>query len=321
MNRPRQRPLSLDSLRAFEAVARRLSFSAAADELHLTQPAISRQIKGLEEELGTTLFIRGTRRVELSAAGAAMAHTVAPLLGSLDRVVRDIRNRRGRPQVSLSTFASFATLWLLPRLAEFQQSQPAFDIRISAADRLDELDDPELDLLLRYCSPQDAPPGAERLFGEILTPVTSARLLEQSLAGQAPPLGEPADLAAHGLLEEDDPRTPASYRLSWRRWLAEQGLGSLEPRRWLFLNYTHQQVQGALAGQGIALARISLVHDLLQRGELVELFGGRCRIPSAGHYYLFELPHARARAEVRDCAAWIRAEATRTRAALGEAPA
>ena len=80
-------------------------------------------------------------------------------------------------------------------------------------------------------------------------------------------------------------------------------------------------MQGALAGQGIALARISLVHDLLERGELVELFGGRCRIPSAGHYYLFELPHARARAEVRDCAAWIRAEATRTRAALGEAPA
>ena len=321
MNRPRQRPLSLDSLRAFEAVARRLSFSAAADELHLTQPAVSRQIKGLEEELGTALFIRGTRRVELSAAGAALSHTVAPLLGNLDRVVRDIRNRRGRPQVSLSTFASFATLWLLPRLAEFQQSQPAFDIRISAADRLDDLDDPELDLLLRYCAPQDAPPGAERLFGEILTPVTSARLLEQSVAGQAPPLDEPADLAAHALLEEDDPRTPSSYRLSWRRWLAEQGLGSLEPRRWLFLNYTHQQVQGALAGQGIALARISLVHDLLQRGELVELFDGRRRIPSAGDYYLYEMPHARARADVRDCAAWIRAEAARTRAALGETPA
>jgi LysR family glycine cleavage system transcriptional activator len=319
MNRSARRPLTLDNLRAFEAVARRLSFSGAADELHLTQPAISRQIKGLEEELGTALFIRGTRRVELSGAGATLRHAVVPLLETLDRAVRDIRRRQGRPQVSLSTFASFATLWLLPRLAAFQQTQPQFDIRISATDRLNDLDDPELDLLLRYCLPEDAPPIAERLFGERLTPVASARLLEQSRSGQAPPLTQPTDLAAHALLEEDDPRPSSSYHLSWRRWLAEHGLAKLEPRRWLFLNYTHQHVQAALAGQGVALARIAMVHDLLERGELVELFGGRCRMPGAGSYYLIEMPDAPARAELRDCVAWIRTEAARTRVALGEA--
>jgi len=321
MNRPARRPLTLDSLRAFEAVARRLSFSGAADELHLTQPAISRQIKGLEEELGTALFFRGTRRVELSGAGATLRHAVVPLLETLDRAVRDIRRLQGRPQVSLSTFASFATLWLLPRLAAFQQTQPQFDIRIAATDRLNDLDDPELDLLLRYCLPEDAPPIAERLFGERLTPVASARLLEQSRSGQAPPLTQPTDLAAHALLEEDDPRPSSSYHLSWRRWLAEHGLPKLEPRRWLFLNFTHQQVQGALAGQGVALARIAMVHDLLERGELVELFEGRFRMPGAGSYYLIEMPHAPARAELRDCVAWVRAEAARTRVALGEAPA
>lgn len=320
MNTPVRRPLSLDSLRTFEAVARRLSFSAAADELHLTQPAVSRQIKGLEDELGAPLFVRGTRRVELSAAGGSLRQAVVPLLETLDRTVRDIRSRRGRPQVSLSTFASFATLWLLPRLAAFQKSQPPFDIRLSAQDRLNELDDPDLDLLLRYCKPADAPPIAERLFGDVLTPVASPRLLEQARGGQAPPLRTPNDLAAHVLLEEDDPRPGASYRLSWRRWFAEQGLPQLEPRGWLYLNFTHQQVQGALAGQGVALARLALVHDLLERGELVELFDGRHRLDSDACYYLIEMPLAPRRAELADCADWIRAAAARTRLALGEAP-
>lgn len=320
MNQRPRRPLSLDSLRTFEAVARRLSFSAAADELHLTQPAVSRQIKALEDELGAALFVRATRRVELSPPGVALRQAVLPLLDNLDRVVRDIRNRRGRPQISLSTFASFATLWLLPRLAEFQKSKPPFDIRIAAHDRLDELDEPELDLLLRYCLPEDAPPIAERLFGELLTPVASPRLLEQSRNGHVPPLVEPADLAHHVLLEEDDPRTATGYRVSWRRWLSDGGLGALEPRGWIYLNYTHQQVQGALAGQGIALARMPLVHDLIERGELVELFDGRGRLASEAHYYLIEMPLANRRAELSACADWIRAEAARTRTALGEAP-
>lgn len=321
MNHLRHRPLGLDSLRTFEAVARRLSFSAAADELHLTQPAISRQVKALEEELGSPLFVRGTRRVELSPAGATLRHAVVPLLENLDRVVREIRSRRGRAQVSLSTFASFATLWLLPRLAQFQKTQPPFDIRIAAQDRLNELDEPDLDLLLRYCLPEQAPPIAQRLFGEKLSPVASPRLLEQSRQGHAPPLNQPADLAQHVLLEEDDPRAGSGFRVSWRRWLASQGRGSLEPRRWIYLNYTHQQVQGALAGQGIALARLALVHDLLERGELIELFDGRHRIDSESNYYLIEMPLAVRRTELTDCANWIRQEAARTRAALGEAEA
>ena len=117
MKTPTHRPLRLDHLRTFEVVARRLSFSAAAEELHLTQSAISRQIKSLEDDLGTAVFNRGTRHVELTPAGSALRHTVAQMLDQLDRAVRDIRGRGGRPRVSVSTFASFATLWLMPRLA------------------------------------------------------------------------------------------------------------------------------------------------------------------------------------------------------------
>jgi LysR family glycine cleavage system transcriptional activator len=314
----RQRPLQLDHLRTFDAVARRLSFSAAAEELHLTQSAISRQIQALEQDLGAALFNRGTRRVELSAAGLTLRHTVAPLLDQLDRTVREIRGRGGRPRVSVSTFASFASLWLMPRLAAFQKANPDFDIRLSTSDRMTPLDDPELDTVLRYCAPEDAPPIAQRMFGELITPVASPQLLAQARAGQVPPLDQPADVARHALLEEDDPRPSTSYQLSWRRWLDEQGLGGLQPQRWLYLNFTYQQVQGALAGQGIALARLALVHDLLAGGELVELFDGRCRLAGSYGYYLIQLPLAQQRPELNRFVEWVRTEASLTRRALGE---
>jgi len=314
----RQRPLQLDHLRTFDAVARRLSFSAAANELHLTQSAISRQIKALEEDLGTPLFSRGTRHVELSTAGQTLRHTLTPLLEQLDRSVRDIRSRGGRPRVSVSTFASFASLWLMPRLAAFQKANPDFDIRLSATDHLTSLEDPEQDVVLRYCEPDTAPPIAQRMFGELITPVVSPHLLAQARSGAAPPLDKPSDVARHTLLEEDDPRPSTSYQLSWRRWLDEHGMGGLQPQRWLYLNFTYQQVQGALAGQGIALARLALVHDLLEGGELVELFDGRCRLTGSFGYYLIELPLAQPRPELSRFVQWVRAEAAATRRALGD---
>ena len=280
--------------------------------------AISRQIKALEQDLGAALFNRGTRRVELSAAGLTLRHTVTQMLDQLDRAVREIRGRGGRPRVSVSTFASFASLWLMPRLAAFQKANPDFDIRLSATDHLTPLDDPELDLVLRYCEPEAAPPIAERLFGELITPVASRHLLEQARTGAASPLATPADVARHSLLEEDDPRPSTSYQLSWRRWLDEHGLGGLQPQRWVYLNFTYQQVQGALAGQGIALARLALVHDLLEGGELVELFDGRCRIPGSYAYYLMQLPLAQPRPELDRFVQWVRTEAGVTRRALGE---
>ena len=314
-----RRPLSLDGLRAFEAVARRLSFSAAAEELFLTQSAISRQIKSLERELGAQLVNRGTRKVEITAAGELLRQAVLPALDGIDRTTRQIRVAQGRRAVSLSTFASFATLWLMPRLAGFQQQHPDIDIRISATDVLAEMDDPDLDLVLRYDFAANLPAGAEALFGDVLAPVASPWLLQQAASGQAPPLATPADLAAHTLLEEDDQRPSAEF-LSWRRWLRVMGQPGLAPRRWVYLNYTHQQVQGALAGQGVALARLALVHEQLARGELVEPFGPAGRLAAPASYWLLPLPGARLRPELRAFIAWVQGEAAITRAALGNAP-
>jgi len=244
MNIGRQRPLVLDHLRSFEAVARRAGFGAAAQELHVTQSAVSRQIKSLEDELGAPLFTRGTRRVELTQAGQLLLRAITPALGRIDSAVRQIRQLRGRAQVSLSTFPSFASLWLLPRLPTFEKGQPAIDIRISAVDRLVELDDPDHDLVLRQCRPEDAPPGAIRMFGEVCTPVIGASLADAIARGVAPPLRTPEDLVNCTLIEMDDDR-PSSDVLGWPFWLQQRNLAQLEPRRWISVNFTHQQVPTA----------------------------------------------------------------------------
>lgn len=309
MNQPiRQRPLSVGPLRAFEAVARLLSFRAAAEELSLTQSAISRQIQSLEEEIGCTLFLRGTRKVELSSDGAQLLPTAVAVLSRLDQTVRQIRRTRGRRVVNVSTFASFASLWLIPRLEAFQREHADIDIRVSAYDRKVDLEDGESDLALRYDDRPAVPPEAEQLFEETLSPTVSPWYAQHPPA----PLQRPADLAGHALAEEDDPRPSAEY-LSWRRWLTAQGAPDVQPRRWLYFNFTYQQVQAALAGQGVALARLPLVHEQLQRGELVEPFGKAGRLGSPFSYWLLLGPNAARRPEVQQFADWVREQAALTR--------
>jgi LysR family glycine cleavage system transcriptional activator len=317
MNIRSSRPLSLGNLRAFEAVARRLSFSAAANELFVTQSAISRQIKGLEEELGAALFVRGTRHVELTQSGQMLKRAVETGVQKIDASVRQIRQARSRQRVSVTTFASFGSLWLLPRIEAFQRLHPDIDIRVSATDMIADLDDPELDLALRYCNPAQVPAGAIRLFGEVLTPVVSRSLAEQIRRGDAPPLSTPADLMQHTLAEEDDTKASTEY-VSWRRWLTLNGQPTLQPKRWLYLNFTYQQVQAALAGHGVALGRVALVFEALQRGELVEPFGPAGRIGSPYMYWLVSAPASRARPEVRQFCDWVLDHAALTRQAIGD---
>lgn len=318
MNTLRHRPLPLGNLRAFEAVARLLNFSEAAEELHVTQSAISRQIKSLEDELGAPLFNRGTRHVELTNSGVMLLRVVTPWLDRLDASVRQIRQSRGRRAVHLTTFASFASLWLLPRIEAFQHNHPDLDIRVSANDRLVDLDDPDVDVALRHCTPQVAPPRAQRMFGEVMTPVVSRVFAEDMQRGKAPRLEDPSQLANFTLIEDGDHR-PSAEMLGWRAWLAAMGHPKLEPRRWLYLNYTHQQVQAALAGQGVGLARLALVVEQLERGDLVEPFGPEGRTSSPYAYWLITTDAGQGREEVMQFVDWVKACAADTRHAIGEA--
>ena len=313
----RQRPLSVGPLRAFEAVARLLSFRAAADELSLTQSAISRQIKALEDEIGCTLFMRGTRHVAMTADGITLQGTAVATLSKLDQTVRQIRQTRGRQVVNVTTFASFASLWLIPRLEAFQRAHPDIDIRVSAHDQLVELDDSELDVALRYARPEHAGADAKLLFGETLTPVVSPWLFKQSQDGTAPPLRSAADLARHTLAEEDDNR-PSSDYVSWRRWLVANGQPGLQPRRWLYLNFTYQRMQTALTGQAVALARRGVMSAQLRSGELVEPFGEAGHLSSPYAYWLLQSAASRSRPQVVQFVEWVLAQAAQSRVEMGE---
>jgi LysR family glycine cleavage system transcriptional activator len=316
--RLRQRPLAVGPLRAFEAVARLTSFRAAGDELHLTQSAVSRQIQSLEEEIGVALFTRDTRQVALTAAGASLLRAALPALERLDAAVHQLRHASVRPRVSITTFASFASLWLIPRLEGFQRQHPGLDIRINAEDALHDLAGPDIDLALRHCAPERAPAQAERLFGECVTPVVSPWLLERAGRGEVAALDSAAGLRRHTLIESADLHLPSELERSWTQWFERRGLSGLQPARWIYFNYDHQQVQTAQSGQGVVLGRLALVADLLQRGDLVEPLGAAGRDVRPQAYWLITAAGSAQRPEVRRLADWLLGEAAVLRAAFAD---
>src|SRR5690606_22876245 len=141
--------------------------------------------------------------VEITTDGLLLQRAVVPALERLDAGVRQIRQARGRKEVSVTTLASFASLWLIPRMEIYPRAPPDVDIRVSASDPVVDLDDSDIDLALRYRTPEHMPPHAHRLFGEMVTPAVSPGLLQQIGRGDAPRLDTPADLARHTLAEED----------------------------------------------------------------------------------------------------------------------
>jgi LysR family transcriptional regulator, glycine cleavage system transcriptional activator len=312
-NRQRTRPIAMGYLRAFQAVARHLNFRLAADELALTQSAVSRQIQALEDEIGVPLFLRHTRAVELTSAGGDLLAAVVPALERLDGTVRQIRQNAGRRHVAITTWASFASMWLIPRLEDFQDQHPDIDIRIDTSDATIDLDTSDTDLALRYTLASRVPPHAVRMFGEQLAPVASPWLLKDGNTVRSA-----ADLARFTLIEAGDIHRNRNFEiLAWQRWFDTHQQGRLQPKRWLYFDYAYQMVQAAIAGQGLVLARMPLVSDSLASGDLVELLPGM-RIDSPLAYWRIVGSRAGSRAEVAAFCAWLDVQAAATRAAIGE---
>lgn len=316
----RTRPISMNYLRAFDAVARHLNFRVAAEELALTQSAVSRQIQALEHEVGTTLFLRHTRSVELTSAGNVLQRSASTSLDRIDSAVRQIRQSTGRQSVSITTWASFASMWLIPRLEAFQSEHPDIDIRIDATDAAVDMNNTDVDLALRYALSDPASSKGERLFGEQLTVVASPWLLKSQ------PVHNIADLMRCTLIESGHAyRTQHMEWLSWQRWLdtfSPQAPGKTtapSPARWLYLNYAHQIVQAALTGQGVALARQPLVAESLANGDLVEVLP-EMRLSSPLAYWLLVAPRSKLRPEVRAFCDWLRQQAHNTRLTTGDVP-
>lgn len=295
---------SLDLLRGFEAAARLLSFTLAGEELRLSQSAVSRQIQELEAQLGVALFQRKHRALALTEAGQQLYAAAAQVLATMRAVTDRLRATGGQRVVAVTTNASFAALWLVPRLARFTRENPGVDVRIAADTRLHDLARDGLDVALRYCPPSIAGPDAVRLFGETVFPVCSPQIA----ADPKRPLKTPADLAKHVLLHIDDPEGQMPW-LSWRAWLEAEGLGELRGAANLhFTNYS-EVMAAALAGQGVALGRNPLVRDALREGTLAAPF--RRKAASTRAYFMVTAPGGAARPEVVRFAEWVVAEARR----------
>lgn len=333
---PRTRPISVGHLRAFDAVARHLNFRAAAEELSVTQSAVSRQIQALEDEVGVALFLRHTRAVEITSAGSHLLRAAGMALERIDAAVRQVRQSAGRKSVTVTTWASFASMWLIPRLEAFQRDHPDIDIRIDTSDNQIDLATADVDLALRYTVPQGVAPNAVRLFGEQLTPVVSPWLLREHKIDRV------EDLAQLTLIEAGDAHRNRNVEwLTWQRWIDElankatnasapttvgksrlRNAGAkarLTPKRWLYFNYAHQIVQATLTGQGVGLARLPLVAESLACGDLVEPLP-HTRIDSPLVYWLIPVPRSMQRPEVKAFSDWLLEQAALTREAIGDMP-
>jgi LysR family glycine cleavage system transcriptional activator len=264
----------LNGLRVFEAAARHLSFTRAAEELFVTQAAVSHQIKALEEWLGLRLFRRQNRRIILSDAGQAYLPEVREALDLLDGATRRLLNRGNSGPLTVSCLASFASSWLVPRLGRFRQEHPDIDIMISANDLMVDFsrDRDEVDIAIRYGNGNWPGLDVIPLMTEELFPVCSP-----DYQRTAPPLNEPDDLRLHTLLHDD-------MELNWAAWLKVNGVRGVDASRGPAFNLSNMLVEAAIAGQGVALARSALVGHHLDAGRLVTPF--RVKLPATLAYYL-----------------------------------
>lgn len=301
MHKTLRRLPSLDFLRGFEAAGRRLSFTLAAEELFVTQSALSRQVKALEDALGVPLFERKHRALALTRPGLAFHRTVTEKLREIAAAADAVQAPQREPGLTVSTTVSFASLWLIPRLSAFRALSASTDVYVSAEDRVVDLARGNVDVAVRYLADASAFRNAVYLFGERLMPVASPALVKRG-----PPLKRPADLVRHVLLQYDDPQGLVPW-LNWQAWLAANGAPDLKPAGALRFSLYDQVIQAAIAGQGVALGRIPLITRLLDARVLVAPFGKRYDSPRG--YYAIAAPHAAQRPEVIAFVEWLRKEA------------
>ena len=295
---------ALDLLVGFEAAARHLSFTKAGEELFLTQSAVSRQIKELEDQLGVELFQRRHRALALTDAGKSFYASAAQVLTTMRAATDRLRAQAGKKGLSVTTTHSFAALWLIPRLAGFTRSHPGIDVRIMADTRVQDLDRDGLDLAVRHGPASLAGSNAVRLMGERVFPVCSPKLVKD----KSKPLREPQDLRNHCLLQYDDPEGRHPW-LHWKTWLEVERIADLRPAATLSFSGYEQIIPAAVAGHGVGLGRTPLVKDLLASGELVAPF--KSSADPARAYYAVVSKSAEGRPEVSEFVSWLKQEAAK----------
>ena len=293
-------PLPLQALRAFVEVGQRGSIKAAAEALHVTSGAVSQQIRLLEERVGMPLFTRERHGLRLTEAGA----TVHPaLLGAFAQIAgasQALEDMGARQTLTVSTVATFAAAWLVPRLGRFNQRHPDIEVRVEATSALVDLRRDRVDVALRHGLGDYPGLQVTRLMAPVLVPVASPALM----AGQ-PPVAAPGDCLRYPLLHDTD-------RADWPLWLAAHDTqnGSADAaraRRGSAFEDDFLLIRAAEAGQGLALVPQLYAQEEIAAGRLVQVLD--LPWPARFAYYLVTRPDAATRPAVQAFMAWIREEA------------
>ena len=303
----RRRLPPLNALRAFEAAARHLNFSRAADELSVTPGAVSQQIQNLEDYVGAALFKRTPKGLLLTDA----AQTALPALReAFDRLAEAaglltaaVDGRR----LTLTAAPSFAAKWLVPRLGKFEEAQPQVDVWLSAGMEVVDFASGEVDLAIRYGGGRY--PGLEvtRLLSETVIPVISPDLLATH------PLNDPSELTGHILLHDGSPDADDSCP-DWAMWLAARGIKTVDGTRGPRFNQSSLVIEAAVNGRGVALAKRTLAQADLDAGRLVTPFPIATAVDFA--YYVVH-PKTKGRLpQVKAFVSWLSEEAAAHEAAL-----
>ncbi len=285
----------LTALRAFEAAARHLSFSRAADELNVTHAAVSHQIKALEAHLGVPLFRRLTRAVRLTDAGRAYLPVLREAFDAIAEATGRIAVGEDDGRLTVSATPAFAARWLVPRLGRFYAAHPKIDVRLDPSMALTDFLRDDVDIAIRYGRGDWPGLRIERLLSLDMFPVCSPALLDGP-----EPLRAPADLARHTLLHDD-------LREDWPRWLVAAGVTGIDLTRGPTFNETSLIMQAAAAGLGVAIAVSALVAADLAEGRLVRPF--EIAVAEEAGFYLVYPEASAARAKVRAFRDWMLAEA------------
>lgn len=249
---------SIDLFRGFVAVGRRMSITLAAQDLFLTQSAVSRQIHGLEAALGIKLFERAHRSIRFTPEGARLFLLADGAMQQLQDAVGTLDDSLRHRPVTVTASIGFVGLWLLPRLPGFQQRHPEVAVRLSADNQIVDLRKEGWDIAIRYCSEAAMPGGARRLFGETIFPVAHPSLGLRGL--------DRAELIAGSVLLEFEGDPSPCWQ--WNSWLEMQGWSGVKPKGIVRFNLYDQMIHAAVAGQGIALGRGQFIQPMLDDGRL-----------------------------------------------------
>ncbi len=295
----------LNALRAFEAAGRHLSFTKAAEELHVTPAAVSHQVKALEDTLGVKLFRRLTRGLLLTDAGQALLPGLGKGFDGLAGAVECLSGLEDGGVLTVSVLQSLAAKWLVPRLDRFHEAHPDMDLRVSSTTRLVDFARDDVDLAIRYGLGRWPGLRADLLMTEELFPVCSPALIEGPH-----PLKEPDDLRHHTLLHDESWKVVFIGAFpEWGAWLETAGVRDVDATHGPGMSPSAMVVQAAIDGQGVALGRSVLVEADLAEGRLVKPF--ELTIPLDYAYYLVCPESAAERPKVAAFRQWIMAETGR----------